>query len=84
MVKNPPANTGDRQKPWVPSLGREDSPEDETVAHSSILAWEIHGQRSLAGYGPWGREESATERHLTAMCFCNMLVRMRAIFMRTY
>ena len=24
------------------------------AAHSSTLAWEIHGQRSLAGYSPWG------------------------------
>ena len=31
--------------------------------HSSILAWKIHGERSLAGYSPWGRKESdATER----------------------
>ena len=22
---------------------------------------EVHGQRSLAGYSPWGRRESATE-----------------------
>ena len=22
--------------------------------HSSILAWETHGQKSLAGYSPWG------------------------------
>ena len=24
------------------------------ATHSSILAWKIHGQRSLAGYGSWG------------------------------
>ena len=24
------------------------------AAHSSILAWRIHGQRSQAGYSPWG------------------------------
>ena len=23
------------------------------ATHSSILAWEFHGQRSLAGYSPW-------------------------------
>ena len=29
------------------------------ATHSwSILAWRIHGQRILAGYSPWGREES--------------------------
>ena len=26
------------------------------VTYSSILAWEILGQRSLAGYSPWGRK----------------------------
>ena len=28
--------------------------------HSSILAWEIHGQRNLADYSPWGYKESDT------------------------
>ena len=39
---------------WVPSLGQEDPLEKEMATHSSILAWRIHGQRSLAGYSPWG------------------------------
>ena len=39
---------------WVQSLGREDSLEEGMATHSSILAWEIPGQRSLAGYSPWG------------------------------
>ena len=30
------------------------------AAHSSILAWRIHGQRSLVGYSPWGCTESDT------------------------
>ena len=38
----------------VQSLGWEDSLEKEMATHSSILAWEIHGQRSLAGYSLWG------------------------------
>ena len=25
--------------------------------HSSVLAGESHGQRSLVGYSPWGRKE---------------------------
>ena len=28
------------------------------AAHSSILAWRIQGQRSLAGYSPQGCKES--------------------------
>ena len=27
------------------------------ATHSSILAWESHGQRSLTGYNPWDRKE---------------------------
>ena len=26
----------------------------------NILAWRIHGQRSLVGYSPWGHKESVT------------------------
>ena len=32
--------------------GWEDPLEEEMATHSSILAWESHGQRSLAGYNP--------------------------------
>ena len=41
---------------WVQSLGWEDPLEKEVATHCSILAWEIHGWRSLAGYSPWGRK----------------------------
>ena len=37
----------------VQSLGWEDSLEKDMATHSSILAGESHGQRSLAGYSPW-------------------------------
>ena len=47
-VKNLPA----MQETWVQSLGWEDPVEKEMATHSSILAWEIHEQRSLAGYSP--------------------------------
>ena len=46
------------QETWVRSLGREDSLEEEMATHSSILAWKVHGQRSLVGYSPWGHTES--------------------------
>ena len=36
----------------VQSLGREDPLEEGMATHSSILAWRIHGQRSLVGYSP--------------------------------
>ena len=43
---------------WVSSLGWEDPLEKEMTTHSSILAWRIHGQRSLVGHSPQVRKES--------------------------
>ena len=64
-LKNPPAMRETR----VRSLGREDPLEEEMAPHSSILAGESLGQRSLAGYSPRGRRESdMTERpHFTSL-----------------
>ena len=45
-VKRLPTTLGTR----VQSLGQEDLLEKEMVTHSSILAWKIHGPRSLVGY----------------------------------
>ena len=42
------------QETQVRSLDREDSLEKGMATYSSILAWEVHGQRSLVGYSPWG------------------------------
>ena len=58
MVKRLPAV----RETWVQSLGWEDPLEEGMVTHTSILAWIIPrgawGQRSLAGYSPWGLKES--------------------------
>ena len=56
MVNNPSA----MQETQVGFLGWEDPLEKEMATHSSILAWESHGQSSLAGYSPWGCKESDT------------------------
>ena len=45
------------QETLVYSLGWEDPLEKEMTTHCSILAWRIHGQRSLVGYSPWGHKE---------------------------
>ena len=42
------------QETQVQSLGQKYPLEKEIATHSSILAWEIHGQRSLMSYSPWG------------------------------
>ena len=52
MVKNLLA----MQETWVRSLGLEDPLEKEMATHSSILAWEIHGLRRLAGCSPWSHK----------------------------
>ena len=46
------------QEMQIQSLDGEDPLEEEIATHSSILAWESHGQRSLAGYSPWGHKGS--------------------------
>ena len=56
MVKNPPA-TQDTQ---VQSLGWEDPLRREWQSTLAFLPGEFHGQRSLAGYSPWGRKELDT------------------------
>ena len=62
VVKNPPANAGDvRNRGLIPGLGR--SPRG---GHGNPLQYSClensHGQRSLAGYSPWGHKElDATE-----------------------
>ena len=61
LVKNLPAV----QESWVRSLGREDPLEKEMATLSGILAWEIHGQKSLVGCSPWGGKESGTTGRLT-------------------
>ena len=53
QVKNPPA-VQEPQEMQVCSLGWEDPMEKEMAIPSSTLAWEIHGQKSLVGYGPRG------------------------------
>ena len=64
MVKNPPANAGvTKDMGLILGLGR--SLEEGMATHSSILAWRIHGQRSLVGPSPWDHKESDTIERLT-------------------
>ena len=61
MVKNPPANAraaGDVC--LIP--GSKDPLEKEMATYSRVM--KSHGQRSLAGYGPWGHKESDTTEHI--------------------
>ena len=63
-VKNPPANAGDtRDEGSFPGLGR--SPGEGNGDTPVFLPGKAYGQRSLAGYGPWGHEESETTERLS-------------------
>ena len=46
-------------------LDQKDPLEKEMATHSNMFAWEIYGQRSLAGYSPWGCKELGTTEQLT-------------------
>ena len=48
------------QELWIRSLGQEDPLEEDMATHCNILAWRIHGQRSLVGSSPWGHKELDT------------------------
>ena len=53
-IKNLPS----MQETWIQFLSREDPLEKGMATHSSILAGELHGQRSVAGYSPRDHKES--------------------------
>ena len=59
MVKNLPANAGDKRHGfdhWVGKIPWRRAWQPTPI----FLPGESHGQRSLVGYSPWGRKESDT------------------------
>jgi len=60
-VKNLPATW----ETWVRSLGWEDPWRRERLTTPVFCPGEFHGQRSLAGYSPWGRKELDTTELLS-------------------
>ena len=61
VVKKPPCQRR-RHEMWAGSLGGEDALEEEGMAtHSSLLAWEVPGQRSLVGCSLRVRRVRTTE-----------------------
>ena len=59
VIKNPPA-VQEMQETQVQPLGCVDALKDGMATHSSILAGESHGQRSLVGYSPQDHTETET------------------------
>ena len=61
MVKNLPANSGNtRDVGFIPGSGRSPGVGNGNPLTPVFLPGELHGQRSLAGYSPWGRKELDT------------------------
>ena len=61
MVKNLPA----MWETQVWSLDQEDPLKKGMATYSVFLSGEFHGQKSLAGYNPWGHKESDLTERLT-------------------
>ena len=64
------------QERWVQSLSWEDPLEKKMATHSSILAWEIHGQRRLASCSPWGCKESDMTEQLSTHVNARVLLQL--------
>ena len=65
MVKNLTANAGDtRDEGLIPGSGRSPRGGQGNPLQYSCLE-NPHGQRSLAGYSPWGRKESDTTERVS-------------------
>ena len=54
---------------WVQYLGQEDPLEKGMLPTPVFMPGESHGQRSLAGYRPWGCKESDITEQLTLSLF---------------
>ena len=61
MVKNLPAMQETRFYPWVGKIPWR----REWLSTPVFLPGKSHGQRSLAGYSPWGQKELDTTEQLT-------------------
>ena len=57
LVAQAVKNTPSMQETWVRSLGWEEPLEKGWLSTPVFLPGESHGQRSLAGYSPWGHKE---------------------------
>ena len=52
----------------IPGLGRSPGGGHSNPPTPVFLLGEFHGQRSWAGYNPWGRKESDTTERLSTHC----------------
>ena len=59
--EHPPASAGDiKDTSLIPGSGKSPGEGRDNPLQYSCLENQSHGQRSLAGYSPWGHKESDT------------------------
>ena len=63
MVKNPPA----MQETWIQPLVRKIPWRSEWLLTPVFLPGESNGQKSLAGFSPWGHKKLDTTKQLTLL-----------------
>ena len=72
VVKNPPRNVDDtREVSSIPGSGRSSGVGNGTPLQYSCLE-NLHGQRSLVGYSPWGRKKSDITERLSTYIIYNI------------
>ena len=74
MVKNLPTKAGEAGEVGaIPGWGR--SPEVRKWQPTPVfLSGKLHGQRSLAGYSPWGPKESGVTEHTAATNYHSKII----------
>ena len=77
VVKNPPAT----QKTWVRSLGWKIPWRRNWEPTPVFSLGKSHGEKSLAGYSPWGRKELDTTKQLTFSHFQSIKLAMNSLFL---
>ena len=79
LLKNPPANAGDlgdKFNPWVRKIIWRRAWPPTPVS----LPGEAQGQRSLAGYSPWGYRDAAARRGWSgSACMCSICTGLKSI-----
>ena len=72
VVKNPSRNVDDtREVSSIPGSGRSSGVGNGTPLQYSCLE-NLHGQRSLVGYSPWGRKKSDITEQLSTYIIYNI------------
>ena len=74
IIRNPPAIP----EIWIQTLEKENPLKKGMAITPVFLPGKFHGQRSLAGYSPWGHKESDMTECLTYFSIIRVILNMLA------